>query len=112
MAVTPSGRKLTPRQTEVLALREQGLSIKQIAAALVPPVKPGTVRIFVKQLMSAGALERKAIKKKWNPLLLDETIMRMEASVKEYLAHPDLRPTGEVLGFWMHEIKEARRGRE
>lgn len=82
----------TRRQAEVLALRQQGLSAKQIALQL--GISPGTVKIHTKHLLEKGLAVRKPKTAGWDGQKLDALVGRLE--------------TSHQFGAILAELKECR----
>lgn len=72
----------TPRQAQVLALREQGLSAKQIALQL--GISPGTVKIHTKHLLDMGLAVRKPKATGWDRRKLDALIKCLDANIDRF----------------------------
>lgn len=69
----------TPREAQVLALREQGLSVKQTALEL--GISAGTVKIHTKNLFAKGLAHPKPMPGAWKASKLDSLLAGMEDSL-------------------------------
>jgi len=74
----------TPRQAEVLALREQGLSTKQIAAQL--GISVGTAKIHLSHLFEKGLATPRPKQTGWDGVRLDALVNRLESETEQYRA--------------------------
>jgi FixJ family two-component response regulator len=90
----------TPRQAQVLACREQGLSAKETALQL--GIAVGTVKIHIKHLFEKGFAAPRQRPAIWNAIKLDELLARTEDS----LAHGDT--SQPMLEFWTNELRECK----
>lgn len=69
----------TPREAQVLAFREQGLTLKQTALEL--GISTGTVKIHTKNLFAKGLAHPKPRPGAWKASKLDALLAQMEYSL-------------------------------
>lgn len=96
----------TPRQAQVLALREQGLSVKQIADEL--SIRPATVKIFVGKLISKGIAHPRPKFGQWNGRRLDALLASMETESKILLASGIADHPARSLDEWVAELRGCK----